>query len=206
MDPRRAYTLTLLCILSLVSLNCKAAYGDSTVVFLDSPTRQYLRQPSTQASKSPNVVFWLIITLDQLCQLKDWFTFLKNLHLLLFSPPSTLTAASSSKLNEVLKPNPFDRPRAMLMLEVTGAEDSQLIDDLTKSPFSNALRIKVEGDERVDIQLPDENEVSLVSLNGESSDPECSEKELSDFASWLGGSYTEDASGPLNGELNPSHG
>ncbi|KAK4406076.1 hypothetical protein Sango_0614100 [Sesamum angolense] len=184
MDPRRAYTLTLLCILSLVSLNCKAAYGDSTVVFLDSPTRQYLRQPSTQTgSLSPTEIGATASVL------------------LGFSPPSTLTAASSSKLNEVLKPNPFDRPRAMLMLEVTGAEDSQLIDDLKKSPFSNALRIKVEGDERVDIQLPDENEVSLVSLNGESSDPECSEKELSDFASWLGGSYTEDASGPLNGEL-----
>ncbi|KAL0414100.1 UNVERIFIED_CONTAM: hypothetical protein Sradi_1611700 [Sesamum radiatum] len=208
MDPRRAYSLTLLCILSLVSLNSKAAYGDSTVVFLDSPTRQFLRQPST----------------ERLCQLKVYLKvwmpkeietfgtgFTGSLSpseigatasvLLGFSPPSTLTAASSSKLNEVLKPNPFDRPRAMLMLEVTGAEDSQLIDDLEKSPFSNALRIKVEGDERVDIQLPDENEVSFVSLNGESSDPECSEKELSDFASWLGGSYTEDASGPLNGEL-----
>lgn len=75
-----------------------------------------------------------------------------------------------------------------------------------------------------------ENEVSLVSLNGESSDPECSDREISDFvspvslplcpsnlscclsliyemsefcsqASWLGGSYVEDASGSLNGEL-----
>lgn len=32
--------------------------------------------------------------------------------------------------------------------------DSQLIGDSKKSPFSNALRIQVEGDERVDIQLP----------------------------------------------------
>ncbi|KAK6161431.1 hypothetical protein DH2020_004812 [Rehmannia glutinosa] len=88
------------------------------------------------------------------------------------SHPFTLTAASSSKLNEVLMPNPFDRPRAMLMLEVTGAED--------KSPFSSVLRIKVEGNQRADIQLPDE-EVSL--------------------ASWLGGSYVEDKSEPLTGEL-----
>ncbi|KAI3469958.1 hypothetical protein Pfo_026621 [Paulownia fortunei] len=184
MDPRRAYTFTLLFILSLLTIHSKVIYGDSTVVFLDSPTRQYLRQPSAQTgSLSPSEIGATASVL------------------LGFAPPSTLTAASSSKLNEVLMPNPFDRPRAMLMLEVTGAEDSQLIGDSDKSPFNSALRIKVEGNHRVDIQLPDEDEVSFVSLNGVSSDTECSDQELSDFASWLGGSYVEDASGPLNGEL-----
>ncbi|GFP92864.1 hypothetical protein PHJA_001430700 [Phtheirospermum japonicum] len=119
--------------------------------------------------------------------------------LLGFAPPSTLTSASSSKLNEVLTPNPFDRPRALLMLEVTGAEESQLVADSDESPFSGALRVKVEGNGRVDIQLNDE--VSLVSLDELSSNSECSDKELSEFASWLGGSYVEDESQRLNGEL-----
>ncbi|KAK6161777.1 hypothetical protein DH2020_005158 [Rehmannia glutinosa] len=103
--------------------------------------------------------------------------------LLGFAPPYTLTAASSSK-----------------SLNAVSYTDSQLIGNSDKSPFSSVLRIKVEGGQRADIQLPDE-EVSLVSLNGESSDSECSENELSDFASWLGGSYVEDKSEPLTGEL-----
>ncbi|GFY93028.1 putative type 1 membrane protein [Actinidia rufa] len=44
--------------------------------------------------------------------------------LLGFAPPATLSAASSSKLNEVLMPNPFDKPRAVFMLDVRGAEGS----------------------------------------------------------------------------------
>ncbi|KZV45760.1 hypothetical protein F511_33365 [Dorcoceras hygrometricum] len=123
--------------------------------------------------------------------------------LLGFPPPFVLSAASSSKLNEVLMPNPFNRPRAVLMLEVTGTEGTQLILDSDNSAFSGALRIKVVGDEqRVDIQLPGDDEASLVSLNEESSDTECSDKELADFASWLGGSYVEDASQPSNGEFS----
>ncbi|KAG8369681.1 hypothetical protein BUALT_Bualt14G0039100 [Buddleja alternifolia] len=98
-------------------------------------------------------------------------------------------------------PNPFDRPRAVLMLEVTGAEDSLLTADSDKSPISGALKIKVVGNQRVDIQLPGEADVSLTSLNEVSRDTKCSDEDLSDFASWLGGSYVEDASGPLKGEL-----
>ncbi|PIN01886.1 hypothetical protein CDL12_25603 [Handroanthus impetiginosus] len=184
MDPRKAYSLTVLFILSLLSFHSKVIYGDSTVFFLDSPSRHYLRHsPSQTGSLSPSEISAAASVL------------------LGFAPFSTLTPVSSSKLNEVLMPNPFERPHAMLMLEVTGVEDSQLIADSDKSPFSNAPMIKVEGNQRVDIQLPDEDDVSLVSLNGMSSHTECSDNELSDFASWLGGSYVEDASRSLNGEL-----
>ncbi|KAL3620052.1 hypothetical protein CASFOL_034964 [Castilleja foliolosa] len=184
MDPRSVYNLTILFILSLLSIHAKVISGDSTVVFLDSPTHQHLRRPSSSqtGSLSPSEIGATASVL------------------LGFAPHSTLTPASSSKLNEVLAPNPFDRPRALLMLEVPGAEESQLVADSDESPFSGALRVNVEGNERVVIQLG-EDEVSLVSLDELSSNSECSDKELSEFASWLGGSYVEDESKQLNGEL-----
>ncbi|KAL6517089.1 hypothetical protein OROHE_017795 [Orobanche hederae] len=184
MDPRRAYNFTLLLVLSLFSIHFKVISGDSTVVFLDSSTHQYIRKPSAlTGSLSPAEIGATAAVL------------------LGVAPTSTLTAASSSKLNEVLMPNPFDRPRALLILEVTGADGSQFFADSDTSPFNGALRIKVEGNQRVDIQLTGEDEVSLVSLNEVSSNTECSDNELSEFASWLGGSYVEDESERLNGEL-----
>ncbi|KAL2469512.1 putative type 1 membrane protein [Abeliophyllum distichum] len=180
MDP-----LSLLAILSLLSLHSQLAYGDPSVVFLDSPTRQYLRPPSAETAT---------LSLSEVGAAASV--------LLGFAPPSTLSASSSSKLNEVLVPNPFDRPHSVFMIEVTGVEDSELMVGSDKSAFSSAFRVKFMGSEdRVDIQLSDEHEVSLVSLNERSSYAEYSDKELSDFASWLGGSYVEDATGPLIGEL-----
>ncbi|PIN11257.1 hypothetical protein CDL12_16136 [Handroanthus impetiginosus] len=185
MGSRTAYSLTFLCVLSLLALHFKGIYGDSSVVFLDSPTRNYFRHKPTQtAALSPSEVGAAASVL------------------LGIAPPSTLTAASSAKLHEVLMPKPFDKPHAVLMLEVAGAEDSQLIVDGDKSAFGGSHRIKVvDIEQRVDIYLPDEDEVSLVSLDELSNDAECSDKELSEFASWLGGSYAEDASKPLNGEV-----
>ncbi|PIN11551.1 hypothetical protein CDL12_15834 [Handroanthus impetiginosus] len=49
MDPRKAYSLTVLFILSLLSFHSKVIYGDSTVFFLDSPSRHYLRHSPSQA-------------------------------------------------------------------------------------------------------------------------------------------------------------
>ncbi|KAK4356861.1 hypothetical protein RND71_022471 [Anisodus tanguticus] len=104
--------------------------------------------------------------------------------LLGFAPPATLSDASSLKLNEVLVPNPFYRPRSVLILEVTGAE----------GVFIEALTSNVVNENRADIQLPDADEVSLFSLDEPKTNVEYSVKELSDFASWLSGSY-------VNGEL-----
>ncbi|XP_073132393.1 uncharacterized protein [Henckelia pumila] len=179
MDPYRVYAFPILLVISIIQVS----FAD--VLFLDSPTRGYLRHsPDQTTTFTPSEVGAATSVL------------------LGFSPHSVLAVASSSKLNEVLRPNPFNRPRAVLMLEVSGAEGTQLILNSDNSAFSGALRIKVVGDERrVDIQLPGEDEASLVSLNEISSDTECSDKDLADFASWLGGSYVEDASGPLNGEF-----
>ncbi|EPS68023.1 hypothetical protein M569_06754, partial [Genlisea aurea] len=83
------------------------ALGDSEIIFLHSATRQYVRRPSQEVnSLSPSEVGAVASVL------------------LGFAPPPSLSAANSFKLNEVIVPNPFDRPRALLMLEISGALDS----------------------------------------------------------------------------------
>ncbi|OMO88430.1 hypothetical protein COLO4_20262 [Corchorus olitorius] len=119
--------------------------------------------------------------------------------LLGFAPPVTLSAAGSSKLNEVLSPNPFERPRAVFLLEVTGVDDPLLLDS-KDALFSNVLKSSVDlGASKADIQLPDEEEVSVVSLDEPLGD--YTEEEIDDFASWLGGSYATGATKPLQGVL-----
>ncbi|XP_058182252.1 uncharacterized protein LOC131300423 isoform X2 [Rhododendron vialii] len=44
------------------------------------------------------------------------------------------------ELNEVLMPNPFDRPRAVFMLAVEGAEGSQVMVQSANALFGTALR------------------------------------------------------------------
>ncbi|KAE8668097.1 hypothetical protein F3Y22_tig00112347pilonHSYRG00136 [Hibiscus syriacus] len=119
--------------------------------------------------------------------------------LLGFAPPATLSAAGSSKLNEVLSPNPFDRPRAVFMLEVSGIDDPLVVDPKS-ALFSKALKSSVDlGSSKADIQLPDGDEVSVVSLDEPRRD--YTEEEINDFASWMGGSYEADATKPLLGVL-----
>ncbi|CAA2959827.1 uncharacterized protein LOC111369945 [Olea europaea var. sylvestris] len=187
MDSRTIYSLTLLIILSLLSLRSKVTDGAGSVFFVDSPKHHYLRPPSpepqTNTLSLPEIGAAVSVLLG-------------------FAPPSTLSTASSSKLNGVLMPNPFDRPHSVFMLEVTGAIDSHLLVFSDNSVFASAQRTKVMGSEqRVDVQLSDEDKVSVFSLSDLLSYAEFSDEKLSDFASWLGGSYVEDASGPLNGEL-----
>ncbi|CAI9117765.1 OLC1v1019247C1 [Oldenlandia corymbosa var. corymbosa] len=185
-NPFLAITLTL-CLFSLQALiNVEAA----SVVFLDSPTHKYLRSPSEPAA---------IAQTDSM-SLSEVGAAVSVL--LGFAPPSTLSASSSSKLNKVLIPNPFDRPLAVFALEVTGVEDSQLLRDTV---FGGALKSKVMSEEsKADIQVPDEDEVSVISLNdlpSFDSDKLSSNKELHELASFLGGSYVSGHS-PLSGELS----
>ncbi|KDP39383.1 hypothetical protein JCGZ_01140 [Jatropha curcas] len=173
-------------LLIVSSLLCTLARAETTgsVFFIDGQNHQYLRKPLStndvvqSHSMSPLEVGAAVSVL------------------LGFQPPTTLSAAGSSKLNEVLMPNPFDRPRAVFVLEVTGVNDMV---NPENALFTNAFESKVIlGSGKAQIELPDE-EVSVVSLVEKLSD--CTDKELSDLASWLGGSYITDAFGPLNGEL-----
>ncbi|XP_060180282.1 uncharacterized protein LOC132610046 [Lycium barbarum] len=166
MDPKSSHTFTFLILFSLF-LHYTVADGTSSVFFLENPSHRYFRDASSKINSMSLSEVGATVSV-----------------LLGFAPPVTLSSASSSKLNEVLAPNPFDRPRSVLIVEVTGAEGVSI----------EALRSNVVNENRAEIQLPDADEASLFSLDEPKTDAEYSDKELSDFASWLSGSY-------VNGEL-----
>ncbi|CAI9290443.1 unnamed protein product [Lactuca saligna] len=177
-----------LIFLILSSIFClqSGADGTGSVFFLDSSVHRYLRSPSSEPESMllPDIGAATSILLG-------------------VSPPSTLSSANSEKLNEVLMPNPFDRPHAVFMLEIDGVEDVQLGFGPDGDVFSKAFKSKVSLDENdVNIQFSDEEEVSLVSLNEPlPSSSEWTNKDLMDFAGWLGGSYVSTELDPMNGEL-----
>ncbi|KAM7261539.1 hypothetical protein ACFE04_008906 [Oxalis oulophora] len=176
----RRTVLTCLIIASLICYVAAKVEATTTgsVYFIDSTNQRYFRVPSSNhetESMSISEVGGAISVL------------------LGFAPPSTLSAAGSSKLNELLVPNPFDKPRAVFSLEVTGVDDSDL---LGHSFFNNGMkRDVILGSDKSDIQLPGKDEVSVISLD----EPvvEFTNKELSDLASWLDGSYNADAAEPV---------
>ncbi|XP_009601804.1 uncharacterized protein [Nicotiana tomentosiformis] len=180
MDPKKSSrTFTFLILLSLF-LHSTVADESSSVFFLDNPSHRYFRSPSSDASSKVGSM--------ALSEVGAAISVLLG-----FAPPVALSASSSLKLNEVLVPNPFDRPRYVLILEVTGAEGVSI----------DALRSNVVNENKADIQLPDADEVSLFSLDEPKADAEYSDKELSDFASWLSGSYVSgELTIPLEDDAN----
>nr|KAJ0224122.1 hypothetical protein LSAT_V11C200066470 [Lactuca sativa] len=102
--------------------------------------------------------------------------------LLGFAPPSTLSSASSEKATLLL--NFFKFLNKQLELNSDG--------DVFSRGFKSEVAI-----ENTEIQVS-EDELSLVSLN----EPlESTEKDLINFALWLGGEYINNAAEPLTGEL-----
>ncbi|XP_010241117.1 PREDICTED: uncharacterized protein LOC104585816 [Nelumbo nucifera] len=186
--------LRVLILLSFLCVQIRAESRTGSILFLDSPSHRFiLSRSSDVAVESDSMVLSDVAAAVSV--------------LLGFAPPPSLSADSSSKLNEVLLPNPFDRPRAVLMLEIKGIEDSQqLVDYLDNAQIGSVFRSKVLIDSsNADIQLPDENDVSVVSLDeplGFDCDAACTDKELHDLASWMGGSYLSDAFETSNGELS----
>ncbi|KAH7834874.1 hypothetical protein Vadar_020540 [Vaccinium darrowii] len=190
MDLRHSFFLLIALSLFLQQFTVD---GSGSVFFLDSPIHQYLRPPSSDAvSETESMVLPEVGAAVSV--------------LLGFAPPSTLSAASSSKLNEVLIPNPFHRPRAVFMLDVRGAEGSQVMVQSANAFFGTTLRSRdlIEST-KADIQLPGEDEVLVVSLNeplSADADMEVTEKEISDLAFWLGGTYVAKALEPMTGEFS----
>ncbi|KAJ8774112.1 hypothetical protein K2173_009543 [Erythroxylum novogranatense] len=169
----RFYFLVIVFLLHSVS----HAETTGSVFFIDNKDRQYIRNPTTDESHSMSITeVGAAVSV-----------------LLGFSPSPTLSATSSSKLNEVLVPNPFDRPRAVFMLEVTGIKDP------AQAIFRGAFRSKIVGSDKTNIELPGE-EVSVVNLDEGLFD--YNDREIDDFASSLGGSYVSNPSQPLKGELS----
>ncbi|XP_043720890.1 uncharacterized protein LOC122668377 [Telopea speciosissima] len=187
MDIRVLILLCLLCV------KIRAESSSGSIIFLDSPGHRFLRTRSSYVfdEKDP------ILLSDVAAAVSI---------LLGFAPPASLSAESSDKLNEILLPNPFDRPHAALVLEVQGAEDQQLIDCLSGAQRGSGFRSSVLGSCKADIQLPGiyADDMSVVSLNepvGFDCDMVCLDKEIYELASMLGGSYITSKLGPLNGEL-----
>ncbi|GAB2295710.1 hypothetical protein Dimus_029864 [Dionaea muscipula] len=191
--PRHALAscFRLLIIFYLLLLQSRAETIGS-VVFVDSHTHQYLRSPSSDG----------IAETDSMSAMEVGAVVSV---LLGFAPPETLSAAGSSKLNRVLMPNPFDRPRHVLLLEVSLAEGAQVTPDSVGAFFTRAIMNKViQVSDNAQIELP--GEVAVFSLEGTDFDPyaDIADKEISDFASWLGGSYVANDVEPLTGELTVS--
>ncbi|XP_077250783.1 putative type 1 membrane protein [Tasmannia lanceolata] len=179
MDYHLFIKLHLSIFISALCVLLKAEASDS-IFFLDSPGRPYFRP-----YHSENVIESNPISLSEVSAAVSV--------LLGFAPPPSLPVESSSKLDEVLLPNPFDRPRAVLMLEVKGVKDPSLFIDNSNSQVSSALRTKILlSSSKAEIQLPDEDEVSVVLLDEPLSlecDAACTDTELREFANWIGGSY-----------------
>lgn len=188
MDSQNRHYCFYIILLISSSFLCLHASADESgsVFFLDSSVHQYLRSQSSQPKSLllPDVGAAVSILLG-------------------FTPPSTLSSESSEKLNEVLMPNPFDRPRSVFMLEIDGVEDMQIGVGQKGDVFNKAFKSGVTlGDNDVDILLSDEEEVSVISLNEPlPSYTEWTDKDLMDFAAWLDGSYVSNAVEPLSGEL-----
>ncbi|KAM1036628.1 hypothetical protein ACFX15_030883 [Malus domestica] len=163
------------------------ADGTASVFFIDSSTHHFLRNPSSNDVVKPDSM--LLSEVSAAVSV-----------LLGFAPSSALSAAGSAKLNEVLMPNPFNRPRAVVALEVGGIDDHALVVK-DNAMFSSAYSSKIDlGSSKADIELPDEGEVSVFSLDEQSTD--YTDKEIGDFAAWMSGSYVVDTLEPLNGELS----
>eukprot|EP00262_Sarcandra_glabra_P001162 TRINITY_DN11180_c0_g1_i1.p1 TRINITY_DN11180_c0_g1~~TRINITY_DN11180_c0_g1_i1.p1 ORF type:complete len:379 (-),score=59.06 TRINITY_DN11180_c0_g1_i1:320-1456(-) len=171
------------------------ADGGHSVFLLDNPNHRYIRSRSSSAIATETDSMLL-------SEVAAAITILLG-----FAPPASLPPDSSSKLNEVLVSNPFDRPRAVFMLEITGVADSLLPVDYPNSQIGSAFSSKVLlGSGPAEIELPGEDEVHVFSLDKHFSpecDASCTDKALDDLALWLGGSYVHTTK-PLDGEFTVS--
>ncbi|ONK80330.1 uncharacterized protein A4U43_C01F16450 [Asparagus officinalis] len=72
---------------------------------------------------------------------------------LLGSASISLSSDSSFKLNEVLYPSLFDRPHAVLLLEVTRIKDPRLPFAYSNDQFGSAFSSNIVGLSKADIEL-----------------------------------------------------
>ncbi|TYI38474.1 hypothetical protein ES332_A02G030400v1 [Gossypium tomentosum] len=174
-------------LISSLLFSFSKAESNGSVFFIDSSNHQFLRAQSTND-----------LAQSELMLLPEVGAAVSVL--LGVAPTVTLSASGSSKLNEVLIPNPFDRPRAVFMFEVGGIDDPLVVEP-KNALFCKALKNSVDlGSSKADILFPDEEELSTISLDHPLGD--YCEEEINEFASWLGGSYATDVTKPLDGVLS----
>ncbi|KAL6662049.1 hypothetical protein ACP70R_001433 [Stipagrostis hirtigluma subsp. patula] len=155
-------------------------HGEASAVFVDAASHRFLRDQqgdNQDTSMSLNEVSAAVSVL------------------LGFAPPTSLPAGSSSQLNKVLLPNPFDRPRAVFLLQIDGSHASA---DSFISETSSIFRTRIEGANSAASGLKDKDEL-IVIHSDESLDVSGSDyldNELPNLANWLEGSYQK-SSGKL---------
>ncbi|XP_039122022.1 uncharacterized protein LOC120258632 [Dioscorea cayenensis subsp. rotundata] len=195
MDVRTILNVSLVILASIICLEARVASSRS-VVFFDGSQHRYIRSnPSDGERKMSSISAQEVAATVSV--------------LLGFAPSPLLDAKSSSKLNEILLPSPFDRPRAVFAMEVRGTEDSLLSTDHLNSLSGNTLSTEVHGSSIAAIELPGDAEISVVPLDESISvdcDASCLGKEFHILVSMLhvlsglGGSFVGSAES-FDGEL-----
>jgi hypothetical protein len=87
-------------------------HGEASAVFIDAAPHRYLRDQQTDdqgTSMSFNEVSAAVSVL------------------LGFAPPAALPVLSSSQLNKLLIPNPFDRPGAVFLVQIAGSNGMPVV-------------------------------------------------------------------------------
>ncbi|XP_074584539.1 uncharacterized protein LOC141840450 isoform X2 [Curcuma longa] len=99
---------------------------------------------------------------------------------------------ATGMINKILLPNPFNRPHAIFMMQISGIEEPLKSAGYMNKKNGNVFISRISGSSKVTLELPGEDEVSVIPLN-DPLDPECDaaclDKELTKLATWMGGSY-----------------
>uniref|UniRef100_A0A0E0AZ53 DUF7794 domain-containing protein n=1 Tax=Oryza glumipatula TaxID=40148 RepID=A0A0E0AZ53_9ORYZ len=187
-------------LLALASASASAA-APALAAFVDAASRRYLRdqQHHDQAAS---------MSLDQVSAAVSV--------LLGFAPPPSLPAQSSSKLDKLLLPNPFDRPRAVFLLQIDGFHGmsvlfhfiictysfsasidvslhhmSAFVESIT-SEAGSIFKTTIDGLSDSATGLTDKDDLVIVHSDESpavDSGSEYFDSDLTDLANWLGGSY-----------------
>ncbi|XP_020570685.1 uncharacterized protein LOC110017872 [Phalaenopsis equestris] len=178
MDLRVLVKIALLIFAGLSALGDRAESSSRSVTIFDSPSHSYVRH------RSPG------ITGETNSMLLDDIT--ASIYVLLGLPPPSLSAESSSKLNEILLPNPFERPDTVFLLEVGGIDG--LIFSTQNSDFKvgNIFSSMVFESKKAKIYVPGEDDVYVFHVDENAcaeDDFSCVDEELVKLAKWFGGSY-----------------
>ncbi|MQM22862.1 hypothetical protein Taro_055921 [Colocasia esculenta] len=173
MDLRRLHLLVLLSCLCLL----QALVGSSnSVVFLDGTGNRYVRSHPEADSE---------VTSLSLPEVAATISVLLGI-----APPMSLPVESSLKLDKILLPNPFNRPRAIVMLDVQGIGDMSQTAGHSISLVDCAFSSRLVSSSKAQIELSQEDAVNLFSIDEPlECDAACIDKELGNLANWLGGSY-----------------
>ncbi|XP_078440315.1 putative type 1 membrane protein [Wolffia australiana] len=174
MDPRvRAFHLVIV-VSGLCLLHARGGSGNS-VLFLDGSENKFIRSSSEIGDEVDSISLLEVAASVSV--------------LLGIAPSASFTAKSPTKLNKFLQPNPFIKPRAVVMLEVLGVGD--LLSDLNSIlPREKTLISKIGDSGSAPVELLGDDEVHQIPIDESFEfDSVSADREFTNLAKWLGGSY-----------------